>query len=279
MRQALFHSIAIGCALVAMPAIAGTESAAAAKSMTSAGEAVQPHRWGQRVDGRWQAGTRAPGGWSAYHRPAYGYALPAYWMQPDFYIADFGGYDLPAPQSGYGWSRYYDDAVLTDAYGRVFAVRGDIAWDRHEGGYDDDAATAQAAPRPNGPPPPGLGGRPGQGEGYGGRWVGTWYGDDGRVYSGEYEGSYEGDVRGADAGPPPPYHGGAHWGPPPPPAYRDGPGPYREPGAPGVYRYETGPGTTTIVIQPGTITTVEEIVEDTSRRSYHRRPVKRCDCK
>jgi len=98
------------------------------------------HRWGPRHAGRWYAGWQAPGGWGAYRRPVYGYILPRYWINPAYYIGNYGAYGLPAPAYGYGWSRYYDDAVMTDRYGRVYDRRSDIDWDRHEGGYAEDRA-------------------------------------------------------------------------------------------------------------------------------------------
>lgn len=96
------------------------------------------HRWGPRTNGRWYAGWGAPGGWGAYRRPVYGYVLPRYWVSPSYYIGNYGAYGLPAPAYGYGWSRYYDDAVMTDRYGRVYDHRSDIDWDRYEGGYGPD---------------------------------------------------------------------------------------------------------------------------------------------
>ena len=96
-------------------------------------------RWGPRYQGRWYAGWRAPGGWSAYHRPVRGFILPRYWVSPSYYIANYPAYGLPAPAPGYGWSRYYDDAVMTDRYGQVYDYRSDIEWDRYEGGYGDYA--------------------------------------------------------------------------------------------------------------------------------------------
>ncbi|MDO7835051.1 RcnB family protein [Sphingobium sp. HBC34] len=96
------------------------------------------HRWGQRTQGRWHAGWRAPGGWSAYRRPVYGYVLPRYWISPSYYIANYGAYGLPRPAVGYGWSRYYDDAVMTDRYGRVYESRSNVDWGRYEGGYGPD---------------------------------------------------------------------------------------------------------------------------------------------
>ncbi|UVO54847.1 RcnB family protein [Sphingomonas sp. SUN039] len=69
---------------------------------------------------RWGA---VPGGWGAYRAPAYGYTLPPYWTAPTYYISDYGAFGLPAPAWGFGWSRYYDDMVLTDRWGRVYDWR------------------------------------------------------------------------------------------------------------------------------------------------------------
>ena len=89
---------------------------------------------------RWQ---QVPGGWSAYRRPSYGYTLPRYWTAPSFYIADWNAFGLSAPSQGYGWSRYYDDYVLTDRWGRVYDWREGRARDGREDygdsyGYRDD---------------------------------------------------------------------------------------------------------------------------------------------
>lgn len=97
------------------------------------------HRWGPRQNGRWHAGWRAPGGWAGYRRPIVGYVLPRYWVSPTYSIGNYGAYGLPAPAYGYGWSRYYDDAVMTDRYGRVRDYRSGIEWDRYDGGYAPDA--------------------------------------------------------------------------------------------------------------------------------------------
>jgi Ni/Co efflux regulator RcnB len=93
------------------------------------------HRWGHRMNGRWFAGFYAPGGWNGYRAPYRGFTLPTYWVQPSYRIVNFPTYGLYAPQSGYGWSRYYDDAVLTDDRGYVQDYRSNIPWDRYEGGY------------------------------------------------------------------------------------------------------------------------------------------------
>ncbi len=95
-------------------------------------------RWGGRHQGRWVGGWQAPGGWNGYRRPHRGYTLPSYWISPSFYIPNWSFYGFAQPQTGYGWSRYYDDAVLTDRYGRVYDYRENYDWDRYESGYSGD---------------------------------------------------------------------------------------------------------------------------------------------
>lgn len=145
--------------------VATTIALTGASSAALAGTARQPgthtvrtggthwnggQRWGQRHNGRWHAGWRAPGGWNGYQRPVYGYVLPRYWVSPNYYIANYGAYGLPAPAYGYGWSRYYDDAVMTDRYGRVYDSRSNIDWDRYEGGYGPDDGYYDDRRRDNG---------------------------------------------------------------------------------------------------------------------------------
>ena len=78
----------------------------------------------------------------AYRRPSYGWRLPSAWTTPTYYIEDYRAYGLRRPAPGYGWSWYYDDAVLTDRYGRVLDWRedayreGSAGNDEHE--YRDD---------------------------------------------------------------------------------------------------------------------------------------------
>jgi Nickel/cobalt transporter regulator len=89
------------------------------------------------MNGRWIVGHGAPGGWGGYRRPSVGYILPSYWTNPGYNIGNYWSYGLSRPSNGYGWSRYYDDAVLTDRSGRVYdAARVD--WDRTDR-YDDAA--------------------------------------------------------------------------------------------------------------------------------------------
>jgi Ni/Co efflux regulator RcnB len=67
----------------------------------------------------WSGALNAPGGLSAYRTPVRGFVLPSYWMQPNFYIEDYARFGFAAPQDDFGWSRYYDDAVLTDSTGHL----------------------------------------------------------------------------------------------------------------------------------------------------------------
>ena len=78
---------------------------------------------------RW---AHVPGGWSAYRAPSYGYRLPPHWMAPGHFIADYSMHGLRQPGHGFGWSRYYDDMVLTDRWGRVYD------WRDARASYDED---------------------------------------------------------------------------------------------------------------------------------------------
>lgn len=100
------------------------------------------HRWGNSVGGRWYGGSNAPGGWNAYRRPNRGWTLPRYWIAPSFFIGDYGLYGLSTPPYGYNWTRYYDDAVLTDSRGRVYDSVNGIDWDSYDDsyGYGEDYA-------------------------------------------------------------------------------------------------------------------------------------------
>ena len=208
------------------------------------------HRWGPRVQGRWFAGWYAPGGWGAYRRPVVGYVLPSYWVRPTYRIGNYGSYGLPAPVDGYGWSRYYDDAVMIDRDGRVLDHRGDIDWDAHDGDgaqpgvpYDDDV-TAH-----DGPPPPPH----------------------------EYEGRFEGEARsnyGVDYDAPP-------YAAPPAIVHHGGPGApvvttTQAPGYIAGGYYYPGATTTTVVITP-TVTTTSYVTEGSTHRRHGAR--RKCNCK
>ena len=87
---------------------------------SSVGMPHGPMPGGPVAAGRW---GQVPGGWNAYRLPTYGFALPSYWIAPSFYISNWSSYGLPRPAYGFGWSRYYDDMVLTDQWGRVYDWR------------------------------------------------------------------------------------------------------------------------------------------------------------
>jgi Ni/Co efflux regulator RcnB len=135
---------------------------------------------------------RGPGPRGAgYHRPEYGYRIPAEWTVPEYYISDFDNYGLSRPANGFGWSRYYDDAVLTDQWGRVYDWRDDVNWAEHDeryagnrGGdyrdegrsYRDDDKAHDRKPR-------------GKKYDYKGRWTGSWDGGPEQTYQGEWRGT------------------------------------------------------------------------------------------
>lgn len=127
--------------------------------------------------GHWSGGTNAPGGWNAYHRPTRGWSLPRYWIAPSFFISDYGRYGLSVPPAGYGWSRYYDDAVLIDERGRVADVIYGVAWDGYGQGGEAYASDGYAYAQ---------GGAGGQG----------YYAEDSSGYGASYGAGY----------PPPPAH-------------------------------------------------------------------------
>ncbi len=173
------------------------------------------HRWGHRMNGRWFAGFYAPGGWGGYRAPFRGYVLPSYWVNPTYSIGSYGTYGLYAPQPGYGWSRYYDDAVLRDQRGYVQDYRSGVAWDRYEGGYAPDEGydrpeygPAMGADRGvydfEGQAAPTFSGEDGNRYSYEGDWTDGRYVDrDGRVFEGQWNGTVtrNGDDDGYRAGP------------------------------------------------------------------------------
>ncbi|MBK5265026.1 MAG: RcnB family protein [Alphaproteobacteria bacterium] len=265
MRMIILSGLALGVAGLTSPAMASGEIAGAGHahmSGTNVQRAMPAHqgktnRWSNRTDGRWHGGWSAPGGWNAWRRPVYGLVLPRYWIQPAFYIANTSAYGLTAPPYGYGWSRYYDDAVLTDRYGRVYDYRSGVHWDRANNG--DDRTVYRDAPAPR------L-----QHYDYGvyqdddvtyrndhddaeyrGTWTGTWIGEDGRTYNGSYTGTYYDD--GGNQAP--------HW------RYDDA-APAMAPTLPydmGTYAngyYYPAPTITTVVVHPSVITTTTTYIEE-----------------
>lgn len=210
---------------------------------------TSPQRWGPSVNGRWDAGYRAPGGWNAYRRLDRGAPLPGYWMRADFRVADYLRYGLSAPPRGYSWMRYYDDAVLVDGRGEVWESVGGIGWG--DGTASESSASAGAG-----------------------------YAQPGTIQPVDPNGTYDTPIPY-----PTPYPGG--YAPPvaPPPVVQYAPPPcvqacgggYAYPGATyygaGGYAYAGG-GVTTVIINPAPIVTTtvvtEEIIEEVTTTTYVR---------
>ncbi|MDK2767015.1 MAG: RcnB family protein [Sphingomonas sp.] len=220
-------------------------------------------RWGPMVGGRWHAGTRAPGGWSAYRRPVRGWTLPSYWVGGGFWISDWSNWGLSRPPYGYGWLRYYDDAVLADRDGRVWDSVSGIDWNGGGGGgaasaYAGGGYAAAAA----------AGGGGGGGGGYGARYEAPDYDDD--------HDDYPDERRERRPIPAQPYPGG--YAPPScaSPCGAQGGG-YARGYHGGSGYYMAGPTVTTIVIQSGATTTTtvtEEVIEEVEEVRTYRAPVK-----
>lgn len=277
-------------------------------------QAGQP-RWGSKVGGRWWGGANAPGGWNAYRRPYRGYALPSYWIAPRFYINDWQVYGLGQPAGGYNWVRYYDDAVLVDARGSVYAVRDGIDWDGADDGYyaddrvyaDSDYDDRDFDRRGDQRRDDGVGGAV-AGAVIGGV-AGNVIGGRGNRVGGTLIGAGVGAAAGyaidkaedrRRAPPPAPVYGHGHpvpvapdRAPPPPVGYRQGGSHWRSPdgtttvtttsGAGGYYSggyYYPGASTTTIVVQAApVVTTTTEIYEDAVTYTRARVPVHRARTK
>jgi Ni/Co efflux regulator RcnB len=154
MRTVLFASVAAAAMLVGLPA----QASDSARNMTTATSAdqLQTVAQGRKSGGHMGApgiGMPRPGGHhvgfhprpgyhgiprtDVYRRPHRGFILPRYWIQPTFYVSNFRNFGLSAPSNGYYWSRYYDDAVLTDNRGYVQDYRSDVSWDGDNYGGPD----------------------------------------------------------------------------------------------------------------------------------------------
>jgi len=201
--------------------------AAGSKTMTRMGKSYQMKNMGNmshmksmgksyQMRGYRQAGSYVRQGRmgydQGYHKPSRGFRLPRTYIQPSYFIGNFGYYGLSQPNYGYGWSRYYDDAVLTDRYGVVQDARYNVDWDRYNQGYDDGYRDGQATydqsvfneddrvvatlHRYQGDQSTYQGDWEGsyrEDGSYQGEWQGTYRDADGRVYEGEYSGTFIGD--------------------------------------------------------------------------------------
>lgn len=229
-------------ALVSLAAAAAAASfPAAASAQHRAGGAVVAHGGGQHA--RVGAHHRRFGDVRRFRR---GHVVPQAWMGPRFHVRHWQAYGLPAPQPGWRWVRYYDDALLLDHRGRVMDGRYGFDWDRYgdRWAYDDRGA--------------------------------PYYPDDPYADDGYYETRHGGPYRGGGwdyseygrcdcrAGP-------GHPPPPPPPAYGYPPYGYGQGYGYGYGAYGYG-GTRTIVettVETGASEVVEEVIEE---RVVHHRP-------
>lgn len=234
------------------------------------------------------AAAQAQGGYVA---PSYGFQLPNQWMADQYFVGNYAAYGLGTPNAGYGWSRYYDDAVLTDQYGRVYDWRGNIDWDHpranlhdRRGGRDYDRADARRDVRGDDR----RGQRAGGDYSADGEWV------DGHWENGEWRGTWRGSVRPHWRGGEGRYPGGpmadgrdgrGHWqGGYPAGGYGYG---YGYPGT--YYVWQPGPDqvtttsvTTVTPVQQRYVTTYETVsyrtVRAKPRRVIRHRPKPRAQC-
>lgn len=241
------------------------------------------HRW-PMVNGRWSAGWQAPGGWNAYRRLGRGSMLPGFWM--GHRVPDYLSFGLAAPLQGYGWVRYYDDAVLVDGDGRVWDSVGGIGWGG-SGSFSSSHSYSNARVGTSyrepiqpvdlgyAPPPPSLD--------YDRGYEDQYQDDRGYDDRGYDDRSY--DDRGYDRDAPIPYPAPYPGTTAPPVVHYAAPGcvqacsgGYRTGYYGGGYGYAAG-GTTTIIINPApivtTTTVTEEIIEERVTTSYVRRSPKR----
>jgi hypothetical protein len=122
-----------------------------------------PGGWHGAPPPRWNGG-------GSYRRPVRGWKVPGRFRDRSFFVSDWRGWGFGEPGPGMGWIRYYDDALLVDAGGRVVDCRYGVNWD---GGYQGGAYAGGPgfgpgygyAPPQGAYPPPGYGG-PAYGGGY-----------------------------------------------------------------------------------------------------------------
>lgn len=144
MRSLGFTGVVLATIMLATPAMADGDSGIGAPPVAMPGGMRAPMVQ-TIVNGRRVLPPRGPfirpsgRGEARYVTPSYGYQLPRTWMAPTYFIGNWGALGLARPAPGFGWSRYYDDAVLTDQWGRVYDWRQDMRWDGgfDESGYDD----------------------------------------------------------------------------------------------------------------------------------------------
>jgi Ni/Co efflux regulator RcnB len=149
MRSLAIPAVALVAMAFATPALAQRDSDIGAPPVTVT--TGMPDMSGQRMTTRPlvtrpgmppMSRGRAAAMAAQYREPSYGYQLPREWMEPSNFLADYRAYGLGRPAAGFGWSRYFDVAVLTDQFGRVYDWRN-VDWNGgggrgfDEGGYRD----------------------------------------------------------------------------------------------------------------------------------------------
>ena len=94
------------------------------------------HHSGSRMGMRGHHGFK---NYSNYRRIDRGFFLPQPWWGQGYHIQNYSMYGLPHPIGGGRWVRYYDDALMVDAGGRVLDGRYGMAWDewQDQWTYDD----------------------------------------------------------------------------------------------------------------------------------------------
>jgi hypothetical protein len=168
---------ALGIMAGAMLALAPSGAFAADVGATSGVPMQAGTAWGQRAPmpagpayapapmspppGAWQG---APSPWrdgGDYRRPVRGWKVPKHYRDRNYVVSDWRGWDLGEPGPGMAWIRYYDDALLIDAAGRVVDCRYGVNWDAgyplgyRGGGYAGGPGYGYAPP-PGAYPPPGI---------------------------------------------------------------------------------------------------------------------------
>jgi Ni/Co efflux regulator RcnB len=160
----------------------------------------RPHMGGYHGPrGNWHGGHNAPGGYTSYRRPFRGFIMPSYWINPGFHVSNYSVYGLRAPTNGYNWSRYYDDAVLTDRRGYVYDSVGNVPW-QSAPAYNTQPVYQQPvyAPTMNADRsvyleddmPVNASTEAGT---YEGQWTGGYVDSQRQTYRGQWEGKYEGE--------------------------------------------------------------------------------------
>lgn len=132
MRHAAMAASIIAVTGVGLPAQAADSGLGKSSSGIAAFKTTSALNRGRAV--RPVYGVRFPTGAPAYVRPFRGFVLPRVWIAPSYYITNWQGYGLPRPAQGFGWSRYYDDAVLTDRSGQVYDSVQGVNWQAAQAG-------------------------------------------------------------------------------------------------------------------------------------------------